>query len=105
MVYLPEKWANIGLPEPKELKGLDMVVKSVFVKPFSVMHPKFILIDRERVFMPSCNVSWEDWFEGCIGMRGDIAKEVFNFWKGFWGKGGSEVPRNLTDGFHETLPT
>ena len=82
-----------------------MVVKSVFIKPFSVMHPKFILIDRERLFMPSCNVSSEDWFEGCVEMRGDITKEVFDFWKGFWGKGGSQVQKNLTDGFQETLPT
>lgn len=121
MVYLPDKWANIGLPDPQELTGLDMVVKSVFVKPFSVMHPKFILIDREKVFMPSCNVSWEDWFEGCVEMKGDVAKEVFSFWKGFWGKRvtvetevpkhwrkrtterSCEVPRELTDGFQENL--
>lgn len=107
MVYLPEKWKNIGLPGPMELEGLDLVVKSVFIKPFSVMHPKFILIDRERVFMPSCNVSSEDWFEGCVEMRGEITIEVFSFWKGFWGKpeGGSEVQNLLTDGFQQNLPT
>jgi len=67
----------MGLPAPDELLGLEMVVKMVFVRPFSVMHPKFVLVDRQRAFMPSCNVSWEEWFEGCIEMRGDIAGKLF----------------------------
>lgn len=104
MVYLPSKWANIGLPEPVKLQGLEMVVKSVFVKPFSVMHPKFILIDRKRAFMPSCNVSWEEWFEGCIEMEGDIVGKLFDFWKGFWGCGGSQLPRDLTGWSLAALP-
>lgn len=56
-VYMPEEWVALGLPRPEELRGLEMEVKSVFVRPFSVMHPKFILVDRELAFMPSCNVS------------------------------------------------
>lgn len=27
--------------------------------PFSVWHPKFVIIDDNEVFLPSCNVSWE----------------------------------------------
>lgn len=45
-VYGKNKWTGIGLPDPEELEGLEMVVKSIFVRPFSVMHPKFILIVR-----------------------------------------------------------
>ena len=33
------------------------------------MHPKFVVVDREVVALPSCNVSWEEWFEGCMVMR------------------------------------
>jgi phosphatidylserine/phosphatidylglycerophosphate/cardiolipin synthase-like enzyme len=104
MVYLPSKWTNIGLPGPKELQGLEMVVKSVVIKPFSVMHPKFIMIDRRKVFMPSCNVSWENWFEGCIEMEGEIVGNLFDFWTGFWGCGGSELPKNLTGWAPVSLP-
>lgn len=28
-------------------------------RPFSVWHPKFVIIDDNEVFLPSCNVSWE----------------------------------------------
>lgn len=103
MVYLPSKWKNIGLPKPDKLRGLDLVVKSIFVRPFSVMHPKFVLVDRERVFMPSCNVSWEDWFEGCMEMEGDIARKVFEFWKEFWGRGVGTLPEHLADGFRPPM--
>lgn len=95
MIYLPSKWENIGLPAPHELKGLDMVVKSVFVRPFSVMHPKFILVDREVAFMPSCNVSFEEWFEGCIKIKGHAVKSIFEFWQDFWGKGVCAVPKDV----------
>ena len=33
------------------------------------MHPKFVVVDRELVALPSCNVSWEEWFEGCVVMK------------------------------------
>jgi hypothetical protein len=78
-IHPSSTWAEMGLPAPSELLGLEMTVKSVFILPFSVMHPKFILVDRQRAFMPSCNVSWEDWFEGCIDMRGDIAGKLFEY--------------------------
>lgn len=59
-VYPPSVWEKrLHLPEPSELLGLDLEIKSVFVLPFSVMHPKFIIVDRSHVFLPSCNVSWE----------------------------------------------
>ncbi|WPH01455.1 Hypothetical protein R9X50_00430100 [Acrodontium crateriforme] len=76
--------SQLGLPAPTDLGGLDLEVKSVFVLPFSVMHPKFVLIDRQRVFLPSCNVSWEEWFEGCIECSGDVVDRFVEFWKQFW---------------------
>jgi len=96
-LYPISRWQTIGLPNPAQLRGLDLVVKSVFVKPFSVMHPKFILIDRQRAFMPSCNVSWEEWFEGFIEVRGSIAGKLFDFWSAFWGRGGSELPASISE--------
>lgn len=83
--YSPAKWQpKLGLPTPEELPGLDMEVKSIFVLPFSVMHPKFVVIDRRQVFLPSCNVSWEDWFEGCLELSGPITEQFVRFWQDFW---------------------
>jgi hypothetical protein len=63
------------------------------------MHPKFILMDRQRAWFPSCNVSWEEWFEGCVELRGPITDRLFDFWGAFWGRqgGGMEVPATLCD--------
>jgi len=82
-LYPPKSWTQLGLPPPEELQGLELVVKSVFVRPFSIMHPKFILLDRKVAFMPSFNVSWENWFEGCVEMRGGIVGKLFDFWSSF----------------------
>ncbi|KAG9234038.1 hypothetical protein BJ875DRAFT_26811 [Amylocarpus encephaloides] len=92
-VYSPESWNSIGLPAPEDIPGLEMIVKSVFIWPFSVMHPKFILMDRQISYMPSCNVSWEDWFEGCIEMRGEVCGKLFEFWKEFWARGCPPLPQ------------
>lgn len=84
-IYPPTAYGpKLGLPTPDELPGLEIVVKSIFVKPFSVMHPKFIIIDRQIVVLPSCNVSWEDWFEGCVGLQGKVVTRFVEFWKDFW---------------------
>jgi phosphatidylserine/phosphatidylglycerophosphate/cardiolipin synthase-like enzyme len=61
-----------------------MIVKSIFVLPFSVMHPKFMVIDRKIAVLPSCNVSWEDWFEGSMILEGDIVRNLLNFYFAFW---------------------
>ncbi|KAI9806977.1 MAG: hypothetical protein M1833_002635 [Piccolia ochrophora] len=66
--YSPDTWSSkLGLPSSSELVGLDIRIKSIFVRPFSVMHPKFIVVDRQRAFIPSCN--------------------LLKFWKEFWGRG------------------
>nr|POF01377.1 hypothetical protein CFP56_21325 [Quercus suber] len=76
--------SELGLPGLELLQGLDLEVKSMFVLPFSVMHPKFVLVDRQQVFLPSCNVSWEDWFEGCVVMSGELVEQFIIFWREFW---------------------
>ena len=84
-IYPPSKWRSLGLPPPGELEGLDLQVKSLFVLPFSVMHPKFIIIDRQRVLLPSCNLSWESWLECCLPLTGPMVNSFVRFWQHTWG--------------------
>ncbi|KAK4540166.1 hypothetical protein LTR36_009752 [Oleoguttula mirabilis] len=87
--YAAARWrSSLSLPPPEELQGLDLEVKSIFVLPFSVMHPKFVIIDRRHLFLPSCNVSWEDWFEGCMELSGPITDQFVKFWLSFWASDG-----------------
>ncbi|MCJ1468344.1 hypothetical protein MMC07_006972 [Pseudocyphellaria aurata] len=91
-IYPPSQWElELGLPMPGLLYGLDLQVKSIFVLPFSVMHPKFIIIDRERALLPSCNLSHESWLECCISLTGPIVSSLFQFWRAFWGHDGFSV--------------
>lgn len=90
--YPPSTWVKqFGLPPPEELQGLDLTIKSVFLWPFSVMHPKFAMVDRQSVGLMSCNVSWEPWFEGCITMSGAVVGSFLQFYREFW-EGGAEMP-------------
>jgi phosphatidylserine/phosphatidylglycerophosphate/cardiolipin synthase-like enzyme len=83
--YPPEAWVKkLGLPDPKELGGLDITIKSVFLLPFCVMHPKFIILDRKTVVLPSCNISWEEWFEGALTMSGPVVQQFLQFYFTFW---------------------
>jgi phosphatidylserine/phosphatidylglycerophosphate/cardiolipin synthase-like enzyme len=83
--YSPDVWEKkLGLPPPSELTGLDLTIKSVFILPFSVMHPKFMIIDRKTVVLPSCNISWEEWFEGYLTLSGAIADQFLHFYSAFW---------------------
>jgi phosphatidylserine/phosphatidylglycerophosphate/cardiolipin synthase-like enzyme len=83
--YGPQTWTTkLGLPSASELPGLDLRVKSIFVRPFSVMHPKFLVIDRKVAWLPSCNVSWEPWFEGATVLSGPIIRKFVQFWQEFW---------------------
>ncbi|KAK5144055.1 hypothetical protein LTR04_001695, partial [Oleoguttula sp. CCFEE 6159] len=84
-IYPSSTWVTkFGLPPAEELRGLDLVVKSIFVRPFSVMHPKFVIVDGKTVWLPSCNVSWEDWFEGCLELTGPVVGQFVRFWEQFW---------------------
>ena len=83
--YPPSTWSSkLGLPPAEDLPGLEIVVKSLFFRPFSVLHSKYLIVDRKRVFLPSCNVSWEDWLECAIELEGETVQEVFEFWKSIW---------------------
>jgi phosphatidylserine/phosphatidylglycerophosphate/cardiolipin synthase-like enzyme len=91
-IYPPDVWVKkLGLPDPKELCGLDLKIKSVFILPFSVMHPKFIIVDRKKVALPSCNISWEEWFEGAATMTGPVVEQFLKFYFTFWERK-QEVP-------------
>lgn len=84
-VYQPNEWTKaLGLPAPDELEGLDLQVKSVFLLPISIIHPKFVIIDRKKAFLPSCNVSWEECFEGCVELGGPVVRQFLRFWEEFW---------------------
>ncbi|KAI9881552.1 MAG: hypothetical protein M1830_000116 [Pleopsidium flavum] len=86
-IYPPSTWVSrLGLPAPDDLQGLDLQIKSIFIRPMSVMHPKFIIVDRRTAFLLSCNVSWEKWFEGCIELEGQFVGKLVEFWRLFWGR-------------------
>jgi phosphatidylserine/phosphatidylglycerophosphate/cardiolipin synthase-like enzyme len=100
--YPAEVWVKkLGLPDPKELGGLDLKIKSVFMLPFSVMHPKFIIIDRKKVVLPSCNISWEEWFEGAVTMSGPVVEQFLKFYFDFWERK-QEVPAVVWSTENET---
>lgn len=105
----PLMWeAKLNLPSPDELPGLDMQAKSIFLLPFSVMHPKFVIIDRAKVLLPSCNVSWEDWFEGCVELSGEIVGQFVTFWQQFWAvddDARTAIKRVTDEGVKSAAPT
>ncbi|ERT01048.1 hypothetical protein HMPREF1624_02285 [Sporothrix schenckii ATCC 58251] len=85
--YPPASWEkDLGLPSPSVLRdaGIDLSVKSLFFLPFSVMHPKFMILDRKRAFLPSCNVSWEPWLEDCVEVTGDAVRPLLSFYAQTW---------------------
>ena len=89
-VWAPKECEKrLGLPPPETLGGLDVEVRSVFVRPFCVMHPKFVIVDRKTVVLPSCNVSWEAWFEGAVVLKGGVVGQFVQFWSEFWARGES----------------
>ncbi|ROV96858.1 hypothetical protein VPNG_09248 [Cytospora leucostoma] len=92
--YSPSEWTGkLGLPSPESLaaRNIELRAKSLFFLPFSVMHPKFLVVDRQRAFVPSCNVSWESWLEGCLEIsrktpRQDPIDGLLEFYKTVWDK-------------------
>ena len=85
-IYPPSKWQSLGLPPPGDLLGLDLQVKSLFFLPFSVMHPKFVIIDRQRALFPSCNLSYESWLECCLPVSGPVVTTLVDFWHNVWAR-------------------
>ncbi|KAH7032719.1 uncharacterized protein B0I36DRAFT_373360 [Microdochium trichocladiopsis] len=88
-LYPPSSWSEkLGLPTQQTLRSgnIDLQVKSLFFLPFCVMHPKFLIIDRQRAWLPSCNVSWEPWLEGCISFTGDAVTGLVRFYEAVWAR-------------------
>jgi len=88
--YPPSAWSSkLGLPSPDALAmaDIDLVVKSLFSLPFSVMHPKYVIVDRSRAFIPSCNVSSEAWLEGCVEITGPAIGRLLDFYGRIWDAG------------------
>jgi phosphatidylserine/phosphatidylglycerophosphate/cardiolipin synthase-like enzyme len=97
--YPPSSWPKkLRLPDAALLEagGIHLQVKSLFFLPFSVMHPKYVVIDRQRAFLPSCNVSWEGWLEGCVEISGDAVRGLLSFYSRTWEK--ENTSRQLLDG-------
>ena len=84
-IWPPSSWSSkLGLPGPEQLSELDLQVKSIFLLPFSVLHPKYIIIDRQSAFLPSCNVSWEKWLECCLPVSGPVVDTLLKWWSEIW---------------------
>ncbi|XXG99666.1 hypothetical protein Hte_006007 [Hypoxylon texense] len=86
-VYPPSTWiSKLGLPSPEVLESglIDLRVKSLFFLPFSVLHSKYVVVDRQRAWFPSCNVSWEAWLEGCVEISGDAVASLIQFHQHVW---------------------
>ena len=83
--YPPSKWVSkLGLPSPDLLQGLDLQIKSLFFLPFSVLHPKLVIVDRQAALLPSCNVSFELWLECCLKVSGPVVDKIVAFWAETW---------------------
>ncbi|OCT47042.1 Phospholipase D/Transphosphatidylase [Cladophialophora carrionii] len=82
--YPSSSWKKIGLPRPEELKGLNMRVSRKFFWPFGIIHSKYVVVDRELAIFPSCNVSWERWFEAAVSCRGSVVGHLLSFHGLFW---------------------
>ncbi|KAI9778782.1 MAG: hypothetical protein M1839_007872 [Geoglossum umbratile] len=80
--------ASVSLPPASKNPNLSVQIRSLFLKPFSVMHPKYIIMDRRRAWVMSWNLSWEEWFEGCVEVEGDVVAGLVDFWKDTWGADG-----------------
>ncbi|KAH8178459.1 PLD-like domain-containing protein [Sarocladium implicatum] len=94
-VYPSSEWPALGLPDEQVLRDarIDMTVKSLFFTPLSVMHSKYLVVDEKEAWIPSCNVSWERWFEGCIAVEGGIVGKIMTFHDKVW-----RPPRGSTFG-------
>lgn len=111
-LYPPSTWTTkLGLPSPDALAAasIELTVKSLFFLPFSVMHPKFLLVDRRHAFLPSCNISWEPWLEGCLELsrkepHDDPIDGLLAFYKNVWEPGldlDAPMPRDSSPAIYQ----
>lgn len=91
-VYPPSEWKALKLPDQQTLQSgsIELTVKTLFFTPLSVMHPKYLIIDETEAWVPSCNVSWEKWFEGCVELHGGAVQSLLSFHERVWGLGTSQ---------------
>jgi phosphatidylserine/phosphatidylglycerophosphate/cardiolipin synthase-like enzyme len=82
--YPPASWRKLGLPDPNDLTGLDLTVTRKFFWPFGIIHSKYVIVDRKLAIFPSCNVSWERWFEAAICCKGSVVEHLLSFHREFW---------------------
>lgn len=89
--YPPSMWKKLGLPGPDELTGLHLRVVRKFFWPFGIIHSKYVIVDRKLAIFPSCNISWERWYEVAICMQGPVVEHLLSFHAGFWDGGPSST--------------
>ncbi|KIW18257.1 hypothetical protein PV08_02545 [Exophiala spinifera] len=83
--YSPTQWAKLlGLSGPADVRGLDLAVTRKFFWPFGIIHSKYVIVDRKLAIFPSCNVSWERWFEVAVAIKGPVVQDLIVFHKSFW---------------------
>ncbi|KAF2418935.1 hypothetical protein EJ08DRAFT_48756 [Tothia fuscella] len=96
-VYPPAIWTKFGLPSADKIPGLDLTVKSIFIRPLSLIHSKYVVIDRRVVFIPSANISPDKWLELCISLTGPVVQQFILFWETFWA---ASEDKTATDTFN-----
>jgi phosphatidylserine/phosphatidylglycerophosphate/cardiolipin synthase-like enzyme len=94
--YKTEQWTNLGLPSSSEIPGLDLTIMRKFFWPFGIIHSKYVIVDRKFAIMPSCNVSWERWFEAAVAMEGPVVDRLCSFHANFW-MNNQSLPAMSTD--------
>ncbi|KAK4936763.1 hypothetical protein LTR10_022420 [Elasticomyces elasticus] len=82
--YPPAAWSKLGLPEQREIPGLNLRVIRKFFWPFGMIHSKYVIVDRKLAIFPSCNVSWERWYEVAVSMKGPVVDHLVSFHRDFW---------------------
>lgn len=103
--YPPSTWSKLGLPHPDDLAGLNITITRKFFWPFGIIHSKYVIVDREVAIFPSCNVSWERWFEVAISLRGPIVGHLLSFHTGFWDNARPLATINDLEANNETSPS
>ncbi|KAI1615393.1 hypothetical protein EDD37DRAFT_636968 [Exophiala viscosa] len=82
--YPPTAWSKLGLPEQEAIPGLELRVVRKFFWPFGMIHSKYVIVDRKLAIFPSCNVSWERWYEVAVSIKGPVVDHLLSFHRDFW---------------------
>ncbi|PQE03604.1 phospholipase d transphosphatidylase protein [Rutstroemia sp. NJR-2017a BBW] len=74
---------TLGLPALDEIPGVDLRIKSIFLRPCHVLHGKYIIQDGRNVWFPSANNG--DGEGKAIG----LAEDLLRYWEGIWDSDGT----------------